>query len=82
MRIRMVTTAAGPSGVWMAGSERVVDRETGETLVRYGFADVVDAGELRPDGREVAAATPAVERAVDPVAVTRPKRRTRKSAEK
>ena len=62
MRIRMITTAAGPNGVWPAGSVQRVDQETGETLIRYGFAEAVD-----PVGRETATAVPAMERAVDPV---------------
>ena len=87
MRIRMITTAAGPNGVWPAGSVQRVDQETGETLIRYGFAEAVDA-ELGLDaleGRETATAVPAMERAVDPVAETAPKpapRRTPKAPAK
>lgn len=79
----MVTTAAGPHGVWPAGSVQRVDQETGETLVRYGFAQAIDPEAWAPltdedklevaARRETASATPVMERAVDPVTSEIPK---------
>ena len=84
MRIRMITTAAGPHGVWPAGSVQRVDQETAETLIRYGFAEAVDPAPAAV-GRETATAVPEMERAVDPVTETAPKpapRRTHKAPTK
>ena len=72
MRIRMITTAAGPNGVWPAGSVQRVDQETAETLIRYGFAEAVDPAPAAV-GRETATAVPEMERAVEPVTSEIPK---------
>lgn len=89
----MITTAAGPSGVWPAGSVQRVDQETGETLVRYGFAEALDPNAWAPlteaDSqerakamRETATATPVVERAVDSVTSEIPKSAKKSPAKK
>lgn len=41
MQVRMVTTAAGPDGVWPAGSVANVDRDQADVLVRFGYATAV-----------------------------------------
>ena len=57
MRVRMLTTAAGPGGVFIAGQVRDVDAEYGDELVAGGFAAVMEA-EPRPEAPETATAEP------------------------
>jgi len=41
MRVRYITTSAGPGGVYMPGDERDVDEATARALVAGGYASVV-----------------------------------------
>jgi len=43
MRIRMLTTAAGPTVNWPAGSVQVVDEALGQALVAGGYAEALPA---------------------------------------
>jgi hypothetical protein len=43
MRIRMITTAAGPEGVYQAGQVVVVSNEMGQAFVEGGYAEPVKA---------------------------------------
>lgn len=49
MRVRMLTLAAGPSGIYQRGAELVVSDAEGMDMVKQGYAVPV------PDTREVAA---------------------------
>jgi len=74
MQVRMITTAAGPEGVWPAGSVQNIDEATAQTLIDGNFAEPIGV----PQVREVAAVDPVAEVA-DAPAQTKPKRRrTRK----
>lgn len=42
MRIKMITTAAGPDGVYMASREYVVSAEMGQRFVAAGAAECLD----------------------------------------
>ena len=58
IRVRHLTLAAGPDGVWQPGEVREHDDATGRALVDGGFAE-----ELPPERRP---APPAVETAAAP----------------
>lgn len=46
MRVKMLTTAAGPDGVFLAGQVVDVKDELGKAFVAGGYAEAVD--KLRP----------------------------------
>jgi predicted patatin/cPLA2 family phospholipase len=57
MRVRMLTTAAGPAGVWMAGSIQEVSDEQGRHFVDGGYAEAIPvppAPRLGPEPEPVA----------------------------
>lgn len=43
MRVRMLTTAAGPDGVWMAGATVELTEEQAHSLLGGGYAEAVPA---------------------------------------
>ena len=70
MRVQMITIAAGPHGVWPAGSVQTVDDESGAMLSAGGYAVAVDGVEVI----EVAIVDP-VEEVADAPAQAAPKPR-------
>ena len=66
MRVRMLTTAAGPAGVYVAGETWDVASDTGQQLIAGGYA--VAAAAVAP---ETATAPVPAETAVMPRAVKR-----------
>lgn len=42
-KVKMRTLSAGPKGVWLAGSEYLIDEDDAEALVGGGYASYVDA---------------------------------------
>lgn len=74
MRVRMRSAAAGPAGVWPAGSEIEVAAALAEQLIRGGYAVAVEpeAAPLREQpGPPAGAPSPLVETATDPQAAAR-----------
>lgn len=43
MRLKMLRTAAGPSGTWLAGKTYAVADEMAKALVKSGSAEALDA---------------------------------------
>ncbi len=71
MRVRMVTTAAGPMGIFQAGHEYDLPKEFANSLIAGGYARPVKAipapveAEVLPEPEiEMAVATPQAEMAV------------------
>lgn len=70
MRVRMITTAAGPAGVHLAGRLYDVDASLGRAYVEADAAVVVGGA-----GLELATADPVVEVADAPKRRARPRRK-------
>lgn len=49
MQIRMITTAAGPDGVWPAGTEQSVEDAIGIALVDGGYATKIEIAIALPE---------------------------------
>lgn len=80
MRVRMVTLAAGPAGIWRPGEVVEVDVATASTLLAAGAAVALDmpaAGDVEQADAAPADA-PGVEHAVAPPAETATAKRKRK----
>ena len=58
MRVRMLTTAAGPEGTYRVGEIWTVDPITGSQLIAGNFAVAVDVDEA-PAAAEIAVLSPA-----------------------
>jgi hypothetical protein len=79
MQIRMITTAAGPLGVWPSGTVQVVDDAIGAAFVDGGYAVAVSA----PKPIEVATVDVVAETADAPAqAAPKPRRRTKRTSTK
>lgn len=77
MKVKMITTAAGPGGTFLAGQEVDVAPELGAAWVAGGFAVSIDAEPVpaaQAEQSETATAEPP-EAAVAPVSPRRPRRR-------
>lgn len=78
MRVRMLTKAAGPSGIWPEGSVQDVSDGMGKALIGSGFAEAVDVeppSDPDPVARETADAPPRAEQATAPQTKRKPTRR-------
>lgn len=74
MRVRMVSTAAGPWGTATAGSEVDVPEDLGRALIAAGAAVAVGASSDAAVAPTAATAEPDAERAVRPRPRGRPRR--------
>jgi hypothetical protein len=69
MRVRMLTTMAGPEGAWPAGAVASLPDETAMSLVVAGYAVAVDPVIVAPaPAPETASVQPGAETAVLPKA--------------
>jgi len=80
MQIKMIKTAAGPAGNFIAGTVHVVDEELGRSLVEAGAAVAeLQTSKAAVEPVEVAAVDPVEEKADAPPQETSRKRRTSKA---